>query len=258
VIMPDEWQLPTLHIGHRVEVHDTIPSTNLRAAELANDERNHGLVILAESQTAGRGQYGRVWQSPRGSSALLSVLLFPPAELRRPAIVTAWAAVAVGEAIFQTTGLQAAIKWPNDVLLHGRKVCGILIEQASAVVVGIGLNINQTAEDFALQQLPDAASLRSITGHSFDRDQVVFSLIHQLDAEYGRLLEGELTTLEACWKWRVGLLGRKVAADLFDGSSVNGRLLEMAFDGVVIDADEGPRVLQPEVIRHIFQSEPRA
>src|SRR5206468_7692987 len=85
-------------------------------------------VVLAREQTAGRGQHGRAWQAPAGSSVLLSVLLCPPPALRRPALLTAWAAVSVCETILQLTGLQAKIKWPNDVLIRGRKVCGILIE----------------------------------------------------------------------------------------------------------------------------------
>ena len=80
-------------------------------------------------QTAGRGQYGRVWTAPAGSSVLLSVLLFPPPALRRPTLLTAWAAVSVCETIQELANLSATIKWPNDVLINGRKVCGILIEQ---------------------------------------------------------------------------------------------------------------------------------
>src|SRR6516165_10834563 len=138
----------------RILEFDTVVSTNTVALELANDPANHGVVILAREQTAGRGQYGRSWLAPAGSSLLLSILLFPPPALRRPPLLTAWAAVSVCDLCHQLTGLPARIKWPNDVLIEGRKVCGILIEQRStgvdsfASVVGIGLNVTQNAGDF--------------------------------------------------------------------------------------------------------------
>src|SRR6516225_4772837 len=127
----EEWNLPSQHIGRRVQVFDQLDSTSTRAAQLADDPHHHGTVILAGEQTAGRGQHGRGWQAPPGRAVLMSVLLFPPPSLRRPALLTAWAAVSVCETIREATSLQAKIKWPNDVLLQGRKVCGILIESKS-------------------------------------------------------------------------------------------------------------------------------
>src|SRR5262249_53884543 len=145
---------------------DRLASTSELAARLALDAKNDGLVILAEEQTAGRGQHGRVWLSPPGTSVLASVLLFPPPELRRPAVLTAWPAVSVCETIPVLTGLQAQIKWPNDVLIRGKKVCGILIEQGKGTVVGIGLNVNQTAEHFEEAGLPLAGSLAMFDGRN--------------------------------------------------------------------------------------------
>ena len=108
------------------------------------------------------------WQCRPGDGVLLSVLLFPPPALRRPAVLTAWAAVAVCETVRRLTGLPARIKWPNDVLLRGRKVCGILIEQGRGAVVGVGLNVRQTADDFAAAGLPSAASLSQFTDADLD------------------------------------------------------------------------------------------
>src|SRR5438270_2430199 len=150
------WHLDTKQLGRRVLVFDCVDSTNTEAAALAEDLANDGVVVLAEEQTAGRGQHGRTWYCQRGVGVLLSVLLFPPAALRRPVILAAWAANAVCETIHQTIGLQATIKWPNDVLIRDRKVCGILIEQGRGTVVGIGLNLNQTAESFTAAKLPEA------------------------------------------------------------------------------------------------------
>ena len=101
----------------------------------SRDRDSAGLALLANEQLAGRGQFGRSWQAPAGSSVLVSVVLFPPQPLCRPALLTAWAAVSVCNLIEEITGLKARIKWPNDVLVHGKKVCGILIEHAPPVLL---------------------------------------------------------------------------------------------------------------------------
>src|SRR5205085_1659985 len=156
-------------------------------------------VLLADEQRAGRGQYGRTWTATPGSSVLLTALLFPPAHLRRPALLTALAAVSVCETIREVTGLQAVIKWPNDVLVQGRKVCGILIEQRNtglagqppAAAVGIGLNVAQKPDFFLQADLPEAGALASLSGREHQARHVAECLIARLDLEYVRLLEGD-------------------------------------------------------------------
>jgi BirA family biotin operon repressor/biotin-[acetyl-CoA-carboxylase] ligase len=252
------------HIGRRHIHLDVTESTNTRAAEFAHDPANAGTVVTADLQVRGRGQHGRVWESPPGVSVLLSALLFPPPALRRPAILTAWAGVVVGETVLQVTGQQSKIKWPNDVLLRGKKVCGILIEcgvtpfrgepKASDphFVIGIGLNVNQSADDFARQELPDATSLSLAVGRKLNVQETSRLLIRNLDAEYDRLLGGEIEALEACWKWRVGLLGKPVTAELMDATEVRGRLVEMSFAGLDVERPDGTaRRLIPEEVRHL-------
>jgi BirA family biotin operon repressor/biotin-[acetyl-CoA-carboxylase] ligase len=243
---------PTQHIGRRVLVFDRVDSTNSVAAQRADDPANDGLVILADEQTAGRGQYGRSWACGAGNGVLLSVLLFPPPPLRRPAVLAAWAAVSVCETIRALTGLQARIKWPNDVLLRGRKVCGILIEQARGTVAGLGLNVNQTAADFAAAGLPQATSLTLAAGRAHECRTVARRLIEQLDEEYARLLQGDDATLEACWKWRLGLLGRRVRVECADQEH-RGRLRDLTWDAVELELPDGPLLrLAPERVRHLW------
>ena len=254
------WALPTQHLGQRVRLYDFLDSTNTLALSLGNDPAHHGLVVLAREQTAGRGQDGRTWQAPPGSSVLMSVLLFPPAPLRRPALLTAWAALSVCETILQLVNLQAKIKWPNDVLIHGKKVCGILIEQRTgasaefplATVVGIGLNITQSAEMFEQAGLPLAASLASVSGLSFTIENVAKELIRQLDEQFHRLLEGDVQTLEALWKWRLGLLGKVVTVE-GDQQLHRGRLLDVTFDGLDLEVNTGEVLrLMPESVKHLL------
>jgi BirA family biotin operon repressor/biotin-[acetyl-CoA-carboxylase] ligase len=229
----------------------------------------------------------------------MSVLLFPPPALRRPALLTAWAAVSVCETIRQATGLQAKIKWPNDVLLRGRKVCGILIEsktqkpksegigprrtrgtntdpnpcfigvpsvassdfgfrisdcefsQDFAVIVGIGLNVNQTTQEFEKAGLPRAGSLALFTNQILDTPTVARLLVDCLDEEYDRLVRGDLRGLESCWKWHIGLLGKQVAVVCPEGKHW-GRLRELTFDEVELEKDESGSVrFVPEMIQHI-------
>ncbi len=248
----DVLRLDTRHVGRRVLVFDSVRSTNDVAAELAADPENAGTVVIADHQTAGRGQYGRVWQSRPGTSLLMSVLLFPPEELKRPVVLTAWAAVGVAEAVRTLTGAQAKVKWPNDLLVHGKKVCGILIEQGRGTVVGVGLNLNQSAEDFAAAGLPEATSLSLAAAAAVDPRAAAVAVISRLDEEYDRLLAGELVPLEADWKWRVGLLGRQVVAELADGSAVGGRLRDLTFAGVEVEVgDSAAEVLRPELVRQL-------
>jgi BirA family biotin operon repressor/biotin-[acetyl-CoA-carboxylase] ligase len=256
----ETWALPTRHLGRRVHVYPRLDSTNTHALALAGDPTSDGLAILAREQSAGRGQHGRTWTAPAGSSVLLSVLLFPPPPLRRPALLTAWAAVAVGETVLALTGEQARIKWPNDVLLRGRKVCGILIEQRGrgdasappATVVGIGLNVTQPAAEFAEAKLPLAGSLASVTGRTLATDDVARRLLTQLDDEYDRLVQGDFATLEALWKWRLGLLGRQVVVEGIAGDDCRGRLLDVTLDEIELEVAPGDvRRLVPEAVRHI-------
>jgi BirA family biotin operon repressor/biotin-[acetyl-CoA-carboxylase] ligase len=246
----ETWQLTHRQIGRQVLRYSQLASTNDLAARLSGDPVHHGTVILADEQTAGRGQYGRMWLAPPGSSVLMSVILFPPPEIKRPAILTACAAVAVSEAILQATGWQAKIKWPNDVLLHGSKVCGILIEQGHAAIVGIGLNVNQTAAEFEAACLPFAGSLAAVTGRSHDSLEIARMIIERLDREYDLLMQAETAALESCWKWRLGLLGRNVVIELFDGTRHRGRLRDVAFNGLMLQhADGALAQFSPEQVR---------
>ena len=244
--------LDTRHLGQKILLFDGVPSTNDLAASFAHDPDTAGTVFVAEHQTEGRGQYGRLWQARPGSSLLLSVLLFPPPELRRPVILTAWAAVAIAGAIRELAGEQARIKWPNDLLLRDKKVCGILIEQSGGVVVGLGLNLNQTAEEFAEVGLPAATSLGLVAGKLIDSEAALGIIVRHLDDGYDRLLSGERRQLESGWKQRIGWIGLPVRIDLADGTTRFGRLREMGFDGIELEVGEyAIDVIRPELIRGI-------
>ncbi len=254
----DIWRLDTHRLGRRVCVFPRVESTNTLALTLAGDGANEGLALLAEEQTTGRGQYGRTWSAPRGSSVLLSMLVFPPPALRRPAVLTAWAALAVCETIQDALGMKARIKWPNDVLLCGKKVCGILIEQRNsglpemplAAVVGIGLNVRQTAAFFIDSRLPMAASLASLSGKELKTRLIAEQVIRHLDRAYLQLLASNLEDVENSWKARLGLLGQEVVVELSQ-RTIRGRLLDVTWDGVLLQEGEEIVRFAPELVRHL-------
>jgi BirA family biotin operon repressor/biotin-[acetyl-CoA-carboxylase] ligase len=160
--------------------------------------------------------------------------------------------VAVGDSVLSLSGAQARIKWPNDLLIRGKKVCGILIEQTTATVVGIGLNLNQTADEFADAGLPDATSLLLLSSKVTELRSAVETVVMALNAEYRRLLGGERVAVEADWKWRTGLLGRQIALERMDGTFLHGRLKEMSFDALELELPGGEvRAIVPETVLHI-------
>jgi BirA family biotin operon repressor/biotin-[acetyl-CoA-carboxylase] ligase len=259
---PDEVRhFETRCVGRRVWVYERLDSTNTLALALAADPGHDGLVLLAHEQTAGRGQYGRHWHAAPGSSVLMSALLFPPPPLRRPAILTSWAAVAVTETVNILTGHRAQIKWPNDVFLNGKKICGILIEQRNtghpehplAVAAGIGLNVKQTTAEFQQAGLTLAGSLASQTSASLASDDVARALIDRLDEHYDRLLHGDTRGLESQWRERLELLGQSVRIEGLQQDHL-GRLVDVNLVAVQLECVTGEVVaLAPETIRRIHR-----
>jgi len=172
-----------------------------------------GAVAVTDHQTGGRGRLGRRWEAPAGSSLLVSVLLHPPAERRLPELSLV-AALAAAEAIEGATGLSAQIKWPNDVMLNRRKVAGILSELSdSTVVVGIGMNVNQTREGLPADTPTEAGSLRTLTGVSYDRAVLLGALLDGLEQCYEGWRQGGLSDLYGEIGARDFLRGRRITVD---------------------------------------------
>jgi BirA family biotin operon repressor/biotin-[acetyl-CoA-carboxylase] ligase len=248
---PTIWELDTQRIGQRVWLFEEVDSTNTLALHYAQDPAHAGLAILARAQTAGRGQRGRSWWCPPGAGVLLSIVLFPPPALRRPVLLTAWAGVSVCELLRELAGVSATLKWPNDVLVQQRKVCGILIEQARGVVVGLGLNLNQSAADFAQAGLPEAGSLALFTGRSFDLATTAQALLRRLDQEYVRLEAGACAALETRWRQYLNLEGRPVALQGSAGPH-GGRLRQLTFETLILEQPGGQFCrLLPEQVQQI-------
>ena len=179
-------------VGRRLLCLDTVDSTNTECKRRAMSGEDEGLVVTAEEQTGGRGRLGRSFQSPRGKGLYLSALLRPRLEPAQVADFTAWAAVAVCDAIQACCGVRPRIKWTNDIVLGGRKLVGILTElglesESNALeylIPGIGVNVNQTPEDFAPELREVATSLAMELGRPVRRSELAAQIILALDRVY--------------------------------------------------------------------------
>ena len=193
-----------------------------------------GAVAVTDFQTAGRGRLGRVWAAPPGTALLCSVLLRPPAG-SRIAQLSLVGGLATAQTVEAALGHAAQLKWPNDVLVDGLKVAGVLAEaREGVVVVGVGLNVNQTAAELPADARIRAASLRSLDGVERDRDPLLAGLLERLEAAYDSWLGGGLTGLHAEIASRDALAGRTVSVD---GRS--GRALGIDTEGRLV-LDSGP------------------
>jgi BirA family transcriptional regulator, biotin operon repressor / biotin---[acetyl-CoA-carboxylase] ligase len=168
-----------------------------------------GALVVADHQTAGRGRLGRTWEAPPGTAILCSLLLKPPPERHAPELSLV-AGVAVADMLERATGLSVQIKWPNDVMLRRRKVAGCLAEgRDGAVVLGIGVNVNQTSEE-----LPEGAgSLRTLTGREWGREELLASLLEDIGHRYAEWRAGGLDAVYEGLAPRDFLRGRRVSVN---------------------------------------------
>lgn len=224
--------LTTRRIGAVIHLFPVVESTNDEAATLADRGEAEGTVVIAERQRRGRGRMGRRWESPTGVGLYLSVILRPTIAPQDAPLLTLMGAVAGAEAIERTTGLTVALKWPNDLMLHGRKVGGILGEMAAEdarllyVILGIGINVNHTGTDFPGELRQIATSLRVEADHPIDRTVMARSLLESLDHWYERLLnDGSQPILEQVRR-RCLTVGRMVTARSGD-EQVSGFAVEL-------------------------------
>lgn len=174
--------------GKDLKVYDITDSTNVRAAAEAESGAPHGTLVVADMQTAGKGRRGREWQSPAGSNLYFSLVLKPEFAADRASMLTIVMAHSVNRAIRQETGLDCGIKWPNDIVAGGRKVCGILTEMKAEkgcichVVIGVGINVGK--QEFASELSQTASSLENICGFAISRSSLLARILTAFEEDY--------------------------------------------------------------------------
>ncbi len=195
-----ESRMATRWAGHPLTYYETIGSTNLQAKMDAENGAPQGALVVADMQTAGRGRRGRSWNSPPGTNVYFTLLLKPDFSPDQAAMLTPVMALAVAEGIRRTCGLTPGIKWPNDVLIGDKKVCGILAELSVEqdfihyVVIGVGINVG--LQEFPPEVAPKAACLQQECGRRVDRAQLVADVMDAFEAYYQVFLEsGDLSGL---------------------------------------------------------------
>ena len=230
-------------VGKKILCVDSCESTNDLAWKEALAGAADGSAIFAEEQTKGRGRFGRVWTAPRGKGLLCSVVLRPEIEVDRVPLMTAMAALAAADVV----GDQAQIRFPNDVMLDGKKIAGILVEarfissKPDMFIVGVGLNVNGHPPDM------NATSL----GESVSRVAAARALLEALDDWYGRL-SGTLRDYRKAWRERSFILQKRVRVKL-NGRPVAGIVEEVdPMDGIVLRLESGhPRTIRSEHVEHL-------
>ncbi len=264
---PADWSRaadPARRIGHAVEFHAEIGSTNDRARAALTEPDGEGLAVVADLQTAGRGRRGRTWVSPSGANLLVSVAWRPRIEQRLAGLLGVAAALAVRDAcasVVPDAGL--AIRWPNDLVDgDGRKVAGLLVETAleggelAEVVVGIGINVNWLTAAMPAEIAAGATSLRDLSGAPVDRVRLLGRLLAALDAQARSLERGESPVgrmREVSW-----LDGREVEVDT-GATTIRGRAAGIADDGsLLVDAEVGRVALSVGEVARVVERVPAA
>jgi len=240
--------LTTRLIGRQVVVYPRIGSTNDEAKRLAEDGAPEGTLVVADEQTAGRGRLQRTWWAPAGTALLMSLILRPDLAPHQAQRLTMLCSLAICDAIAGTTGLVPAVKWPNDVLLRGRKVCGILTElgiegpRLAYAVVGMGVNVNV---DFggAGELTHTATSLAQELGREVSRLELLRAILINVEERYARLRAGESPHAE--WAARLATLGQRVIVTT-PTEQLSGIAEGVDADGALLLRDENG------VLRHIL------
>jgi len=241
-------------VGRDIQVFQQTGSTNDIADKLARDGVAEGVVVFAESQTKGRGRLGREWISPPGLGLWFSVLLRPQLPPSSVTQLTIAAATAVARALRSQTGLTPQIKWPNDILIRGRKAVGILTELSAEldrvrhVVIGIGVDVN--AESFPGELAAVATSLALAAGRRFSRGDIAAAILQELDHDYARITKGEFAALAEEWEQQCVTLGQRVQIHI-GNRTVSGRCESLDNDGaLLVRTDHGhlERIIGGDVV----------
>ena len=229
------WNLRTERIGKRIHAYETTDSTMDIAHRLAGAGEPEGSVVVAEGQQKGRGRLGRSWLSPKGKGIYCSVILRPPLQISEVPLITLMAAVATARAIRDQADLKPEIKWPNDILIQGKKVAGILTEmnaelnRVNTVILGIGINVNSPKA-----ALPShGTSLSEEAGHRIDRIKLARTLLAELDGGYSQFLSQGAGPILEEWRRFALFLSRRIRVAA-QGRTVDGQAVDIDSNGALL------------------------
>lgn len=222
-------------------------STNIRAEHLANEGSPEGTVVVAECQVKGKGRRGRIWFSPAGEGIYASVILRPQISPNEAPKLTLMASVAAAETILSYASIDVSIKWPNDILIRGRKVAGILTEinaemdRIHHVVIGIGLNVNTPSEKFPPDIRDKSTSLFIETGKILPRACILRTFLELLEEQYETFKKQGFDPVMNRWKQLTEIIGKRISVDVID-TRYTGLVHDISEDGFLILEDQEGRL----------------
>lgn len=222
---------------------DSLPSTNIEAANQARMGAPEGLCIVANEQKAGRGRQNRTWHSPAGSGLYFSILLRPAIPMNEWPVMGLAAAVAVHDALVKVSSLETDIKWPNDMLARGRKLCGILSETVEtangrALIVGIGINLLSTGISDEIKEI--ATAVDEEIGRAIDREELLAAVLRSLGSYYLKFQEGKSREILDEWSSLSTYANGKHVRVLMDGSEIRGITRGLESDGALrVETESG-------------------
>lgn len=233
-------------IGNKIIIFEKTSSTNDVIHRFAKEGHSEGLVVFAESQTGGRGRHGRSWHSPPKRGLWFSILLRPDIDTLSAPRLTTLTTVAIARALMNITGLKLQVKWPNDILCQGKKVCGILVELSTQgekiqyANVGIGINVNLKRKEFPAELLDIATSLEAEAGSSFSRPALAAEVLHQLNQFYVLIQNDDFSYVHAQWLELDCTLGQPITIKWTDGRKLRGIASNLDPDGaLLVRTDDG-------------------
>jgi len=235
--------MKTERIGQQIIAYDAVQSTQLLAHEAAAKGAAEGTLLVADQQLGGKGRLGRPWHSPKGTGIWMSMILRPVIPLPKAPQLTLLTAVALNRALRSVTGVPVQIKWPNDLLVGGKKLCGILTElnaesdRINYLVIGIGLNVNMERSDFPHELGDIPTSLRIESGRSWRRSMLIQAFCAHFEEEYDHYLAQGFSQVKSRWEEHAMSLGRTVTVRTIH-NTITGKAMGLDADGVLIVEDE--------------------
>ena len=233
------YRLKTKFIGRKVFAYKSVQSTNIIATQLAEAKAPEGSLVVSESQTKGRGRLGREWHSPVGTGIYLSLILYPDIDPAKAPGLSIMAAVSLAETIAAYKPKTVNIKWPNDCLVNGSKVAGILTELSAEigrthhVIVGVGINVNQGRRDFPKQISRSATSLRIELKQEIHRVEFLQRFLANFEKDYRRFKKVGIKGIRRQILQYSNLIGKKINLDM-SGNIISGRALDIDQNGGLV------------------------
>ncbi|MFB6466029.1 biotin--[acetyl-CoA-carboxylase] ligase [Cytobacillus sp. Hz8] len=235
--------LKTKFIGQNIHYEDSVDSTQKVALQLGLNGAKEGTIVIAEEQVSGRGRMERPWHSPKYTGVWMSLIIRPNIPIQNAPQLTLLTAVAVVQAIEEVTTLSPQIKWPNDILLNGKKITGILTElQAEAdciksIIIGIGINVNQKLQDYPQELQEIATSLAIEAKKEINRAELIRAVFTKFEKLYDLYLQSGFQPIKLLWESYAISIGKTITARTLT-KEIKGKALGITEDGVLKLEDE--------------------